>query len=131
MKSYFIETSVIIDYLRGKDEATQLVNSLYGELSSSYLCLAELYEGIYRTTQRESHEEIVKTFFHSLDHVYSLNEKIAHKFGELRAYLKGKGSIIEDIDIFIAATCIVYDLELVTCNNKHFSHIPDLKIYRS
>ena len=41
--------------------------------------------------------------------------------------LKKQGNIIEDIDLFIAATCIVYDLTLITFNQKHFLHIPDLK----
>ena len=49
MKTYFLDTSVIIDYLRGKEEQVTLINELKGKLVSSYICLSELYEGIFRS----------------------------------------------------------------------------------
>ena len=129
MKSYFIDTSVIINYLRGKESTVSLIDSLEGELSSSYICLAELYEGLYRITNREIQEDAVRTFFTSLDDIYGVSLEIAQEFGKLRASLKQKGTIIEDLDLLIAATCITYDLTLVTDNKKHFSHAPGLLIY--
>lgn len=130
MKSYLIETSVIIDYLRGKEEATALLESLDGNLYSSYICVAELYEGLYRITNRTTQEKTVQTFFNSLDSIYGLDIEIAQKFGELRAFLKQKGNVIEDFDLLLAATCIVYNLELITFNKKHFSHVNELIIYQ-
>ena len=44
MKTYFLDTSVIIDYLRGKEEQVTLINELKGKLVSSYICLSELYD---------------------------------------------------------------------------------------
>lgn len=129
MKAYLLDTSVIIDYLKGKEDAVILLNSLEGELTSSYICLAELYEGIYRVTQKEKVEEAVKTYFSSLATIYGIDAEVSQTFGKLRASLKKKGVIIEDLDLFIAATCIVHDLEIVTLNKKHFAHIEKLKIY--
>ncbi|SRR6266704_2811063 len=130
MKSYLIETSVIIDYLKGKDSAVTVINSLEGELSSSYLCLAELYEGIYRVTNKEMLEQSVQTYFSSLTTIYGIDATVAQTFGKLRARLKKKGTIIQDIDLFLAATCVAYDLEMVTLNKKHFAHVEELKIYQ-
>ena len=45
------------------------------------------------------------------------------------AILFGRNRESEDIDIFIAATCLVYDLTLITNNVKHFLHIDNLKVY--
>lgn len=120
---------MIINYLRGKEPAVSLIDSLEANLSSSYICLAELYEGLYRITNRKTQEDAVRTFFVSLDNIYGVTLEIAQEFGKLRASLKRKGTIIEDLDLLIAATCIIYDLTLITDNKKHFSHVPDLLIY--
>lgn len=127
--SYFVETSVIIDFLRGKKKAVVLLDTIEGDIVSSFVCLAELYEGVYRSPNRTKHEELINTYFKSLHTIYGLDERIAQKFGEIRANLKQKGKIIEDIDLFIAATCLVYDLTLITFNSKHFSHVPNLHLY--
>ena len=127
MKTYFLDTSVIIDYLRGKSEAVNRINSLKGKLVSSYICLSELYEGIYRSKNKDA-QPIVLEFFSGLNKTYGLNHQIASEFGFLRKNLKQTGNIIEDIDIIIAATCIVYNLTLVTMNKKHFSRIKKLDL---
>lgn len=128
MKSYLLDTSIIISYLQGKDNIVNLLNNIEGELSSSYVCLAELYEGVYRVSNKLEIEKTVKDFFKSLSALYSVDEKVAKQFGEIRAKLKIGGNVIEDIDIFIAATCLANDLTLITQNVKHFSRIGNLKI---
>lgn len=127
MKTYFLDTSIIIDYLRGKEVAINLINSFKGKLVSSYICLSELYEGIYRSKDKNAESTILE-FFSGLSKTYGLNQKIAQEFGNLRKNLKQKGEIIEDLDIIIAATCIAYNLTLSTLNKKHFSRIKKLDI---
>lgn len=128
MKSYLLDTSTIINYLRGIDKTVQTINNIEGKLSSSYVCLSELYEGIYRVKEQEKAEKIVADFFRSLSEVYTIDEKIAKQFGETRAHLNKTGNVLEDIDIFIAVTCLVYGLTLITDNIKHFSRIKNLEI---
>jgi len=127
MNNYFLDTSIIIDYLRGKEKVVNLVNNLSGKLTSSYICLSELYEGIYRSKNKKA-EQIILQFFSGLSKIFGLNQKIAETFGKLRKELKEKGKIIEDIDIIIASTCLAYDLTLVTLNKKHFEKIDNLNI---
>lgn len=130
MKKYFLETSVIINFLRGKQETIEMVKSLEGELVSSYVCLAELFEGVYRTPvdERNKVEKGVKDFFSGLGEIYGLDKEIAEKFGQIRAELKAKGKAIEDLDILVAATCLAYDLILVTGNLVHFKRIERLRL---
>lgn len=130
MKRYFLETSVIINFLRGKQETIEMIKSLEGELVSSDVCLAELFEGVYRTpaNERNKVEKGVRDFFAGLSEIYGLGSEIAEKFGQIRAELKKKGRVIEDLDILVAATCLAYDLILVTYNPKHFERIKELKI---
>lgn len=131
MKRYFIETSVIIDYLKGEKSTVEMVDKLEGELTSSYICLSELYEGIYRVVDKDRLEKAVLTFFSSMSEVFGADLEIAKAFGKIRARLKKEGRVIEDIDIFIAATCLAYNLTLVSQNTKHFERIKELEIYKA
>lgn len=128
MKRYFVETSTIINFLRNKQNAVAQVKALEGELTSSYICLAELYEGINRVENPKELEKGVLDFFSGLSEVYGVDLEVAQKFGKTRATLKKRGEIIEDIDLFIAATCLAENLTLVTYNAKHFQRIVNLDI---
>lgn len=128
MNSYLIDTSVIVNYLRDKGSAVETINNLEGELNCSYICLAELYEGISRVREKEKAEKVVLDFFAGLNQIYGLDNMIAKKFGIIRADLKTTGQVIEDLDLLITATCITYKLILITANVKHFSKVADLEI---
>lgn len=129
MKKYLIETSVIIPFLHGNAAVIQFLDRLDGELASSFVCLAELSEGVARVTRdREKITNGVSDFFAGMSDVYGINSDIARLFGKLRSTLKAEGHVIEDLDILIAATCLVHDLILITNNGKHFSRIKGLKI---
>lgn len=128
MNSYLIDTSVIINYLRDKGSAVETINNLSGELNSSYVCLAELYEGISRVREKEKTEKAVLDFFTGLNQIYGIDEEIAKYFGQIRSTLKSKGQVIEDLDILLAATCIANNLSLITSNPKHFSRIEELEV---
>lgn len=129
MNRYFIDTSVIVDYLHDDSNAVAFVTNLKGKVTSSYLCLAELYEGVYRSDRNQQiMEESIRRFFEGLSTIYKLDYDIAQCFGQIRASLKQKGSVIEDIDIFLAATCLAHNLVMVTYNEKHFRRIPELRL---
>ena len=105
------------------------MESLEGERTSSFICLAELYEGVERSRNREEEENNLIKFFSRLHNVFGVDNEVAKKFGEIRSALKKSGNVIEDMDILIAATCVSNNQILVTHNKRHFSRIPDLKIY--
>ena len=129
MKKYFIDTSVIAGFLRNKKESTEIIRNLDGEMVSSYISLSELYEGVYRSKFREKTEKGVKDFFSGLSEVYGIDEEVAKTFGKVRSELKKEGNVIEDIDIFLAATCLTYGLTMITLNKKHFDRVPGLQLY--
>lgn len=124
---YLIETSVIIQYLRDIPQSVALVNSLDGELVSSTICLAELSEGTSRYPDQKLVDSL-KSFFNGLSIVYPVDDKVARRFGIIRNELRASGRLIEDLDILIAATCLEFELTIVTANPKHFSRIRGLSI---
>ena len=129
VNSYLLDTSIIVNLFRGKKEEQRLMESLEGERTSSFVCLAELYEGVARSRNREEEENNLIKFFSRLHNVFGVDNEAAKKFGEIRSALKKSGNVIEDMDILIAATCVSNNQILVTHNKRHFSRIPDLKIY--
>lgn len=128
MKQILLDTTAIIDYLRGNKEVVDVIDIFDGEVNSSYLCLAELYEGIFRSPDSDKVERRIGSFFSTLSVIYALDKEICKTFGCLRATLNKAGTRIEDIDIFIAATCIAHNASLVTRNKKHFCQIKGLKV---
>lgn len=129
MKRYFLETSVIVAYLRGDNKTIELIDNLDGELVGSYISLAELYEGVNRVERKEKVEKAISDFFEGIDETYGVDKDIAKTFGYYRSNLKKKGRIIEDIDLFLAATCITHALIMVTYNIKHFKRVDKLQLY--
>ena len=129
MKRYLIESSIIVEYLRGNNKIIDFVDNLDGELTSSYICMAELYEGVARLKEQNKIEVAMKQFFLGMSEIYGIEETVAKQFGLIRAYLKKEGQVIEDIDILIGATCAAYNLSLVTLNQKHFSRIQNIQIF--
>jgi predicted nucleic acid-binding protein len=125
---YFLDSSVIISILRRNRVVVNYLNDLDVGFDSSYVCLAEIYEGVINSNSPKSNLEAVNKIFKSFGKVYGLDQKIAWSFGELRAKLRNEGNLIEDIDLLIAATCFAYNLTLFTQNPKHFTRIRDLEI---
>lgn len=60
--------------------------------------------------------------------ILSFNEEIAGEAGNIHHKLRRMSSLIDFRDIFIGATCIVYDLPILTTNIKRFERIEGLKI---
>ncbi len=127
---YLLDTSIIIWVLRERQEIIAIVERLHkeGEVYSSYICLAELFEGVRRVSNQTAAEQQLLELFATFEALYGLDIPIAKQFGQIRAGLKASGKTIEDLDILIASTCLAYDLTLVTGNPKHFSRIPNLKV---
>ncbi len=131
MRKLLLETSSIIEFLRGKEEAVSFVEGEDCEFVSSFLCLSELFEGVFSSKNaslRKRSQEHILEFFDGLKEVYGLDRQIAKKFGEIRFKLRSEGKLIEDIDILLAATCLAKQVPIVTYNVKHFQSIDGLEV---
>lgn len=129
MNRYFLDTSVIVNYLHEKKNTIAYVTNLEGKVTSSYFCLSELYEGVYLSDRKQLEmEQNILSFFESFSKIYGTDKNIARTFGKIRALLRKQGKIIEDIDIFLGATCLAHNLIMITYNDKHFRRIPNLQL---
>ncbi len=125
---YLIDTDWIIYYLRGTEEVMKKLISLKEEgLAISIISLAEVYEGVYHSSDSFSNEDILKDFLTGVS-VIGINEEICRIFGKERGRLRKKGELIGDFDLLIASSCLHYNLTILTNNIKHFEKIENLKI---
>ena len=93
----------------------------------SVISLAGLYTGIYHSVDPVRAREGLDNFL-SFVTILGISEEICRIFGEENARLRRDGRIIEDFDLLIAATCLHYDLKLLTNNRRHFQRIKGLEI---
>jgi predicted nucleic acid-binding protein len=123
-KPLFIDTDVIIDYLRGHAKATRFLNTAFknNKCFLSSISVAELYSGV-----RDGNEEEILGQFIEEFHIVHLDEKSAKIGGLLRRqYGKSHGSGLADC--LIAAMNLEEGASFVTLNKKHFPMISNIKV---
>ncbi|QNL52685.1 type II toxin-antitoxin system VapC family toxin [Olivibacter sp. SDN3] len=122
-----IDTGIFIEHLRSKDKTVTMLYRLSDQpyLYISAVSLYELYMGA--TTKEKEHD--VKMLTEDLT-VLPFTDAVSIKAAQIYHRLRLNNQMIEFRDIFIAATCIVNELPIVTFNKKHFKRIEGLKITR-
>lgn len=126
---YLLDTSILIDFLRKKQKVYDFLSHRESDqFVTSALCAFELESGVYRLGSRDRtvHQKKVTDLLQSLYTIIPFSLHEAEIAGEIQARLSSSGTIIDDLDILIAATVISSRSTLVTGNEKHFSRIPNL-----
>lgn len=129
IKKYTFDTNILSYYIRGNEE---IKNRLTRELSGgnqfiinpiTYYEISRGLLAINSPVKSKKFKELCQVFG-----ILELSKRVLDIAAQNYAILRKKGELIEDADLFIAATCIVNDLILITNNRKHFSRIDGLKI---
>ncbi len=129
--TYLVDTDYVADYLKGRSHVLPLFKRLVPEgIGISIITFAEVYEGIYYGQQRSHYEKSWRVFLQTTP-VLGISRSIAKCYASIRGDLARKGQLIDQPDLFIAATAIEHNLTLVTRNLKDFDRIPDLKLYQA
>ena len=125
MQKIIIDTSIFIDYVRtGKSELLDLIELCRQDqvkLYISSLVLFEFWSGrSMRKVQTERQAEVIFSIFE----IINVNDVIAKQAGILQRL-----KYCEGIDALIAATALQKKAKLFTLNKKHFSKVPELKLW--
>jgi predicted nucleic acid-binding protein len=120
-EKYIFDTSVFIDYLRGRTVAKNLHHQVrFRNVSVGYsvITTVELWDGITGMWTEEQHIILLKLY-----RCYFMNKTIARRAGTFHKDLK---TIVKKVpalpDCIIAATAHYYDLTLVSANSRDMIH---------
>jgi predicted nucleic acid-binding protein len=116
MSNYLLDSDIMIWHLRGKKVVTEMLRNLQkaGVPACSALSVLEVQLGV-----RRGEEEKTNRFLGSL-RIFDVDRTVAGKAAQIVRENRARGMTIDLPDAVIAATCILYDLVLVTYNKKHY-----------
>ena len=127
MNGYLLDTNICIYLLKGqrgiveKIEVTGCDNCFITDVT-----LVELWLGAYNSNRIEQQKRGI-SYLEQLFNVISIKDSV-ELFGSNKAYLKSRGTIIDDFDILIGSTAIKHNLIMVTENVKHLSRLPGITV---
>ena len=124
MANYLLDTTVIIDCLRGRKEVVEFLTELASEgliVGCCAINIAEVYAGM-----KENERQVTRRFLDSLEY-YEVTRNLAELAGGYKREYAGKGITLSLSDVIIAAVAISHNLILVTDNLRHYP-MPELDI---
>ncbi|MEW6517909.1 MAG: type II toxin-antitoxin system VapC family toxin [Thermodesulfobacteriota bacterium] len=126
---YMLDTN-ICSYLI-KKKPLQVVEKLkklaVAEVAISSITLVELEYGVAKSSQPQQNSEALHAFVAPLE-IVPFDDRAACRYGEIRAFLEGKGKVIGALDMLIAAHASSLALTLVTNNLREFNRVPGLQL---
>ena len=120
-----IDTSIFIEYLRAKNKKKSTLFEI-PDSTQLYLSSITVYELLMGATD-ENKQKDIRLLTEDLP-VLPFDESVSRKAAEIYHQLRLDNNMIDFRDIFIAATCLVFELPLKTLNKKHFERTKDLDI---
>jgi tRNA(fMet)-specific endonuclease VapC len=125
---YLIDTDWIIHYLNGHPDIVSRLNTLRDEgCAVSVVSLAELYEGVYNSSNPAGNETALNDFLCGVT-VVGIDDETCKIFGRQRGRLRVAGKMIGDFDLLIGSTGLRHGLTVLTNNRRHFTSIDGLLI---
>ncbi len=119
--SILVDTDILVDFLRGYNEAIEFINNFSSQIILSPIVVAELYAGV-----KGNDEMDVLNSFISLFHVVPLDSEIA-KVGGIYKRDFNKSHGVGLADAILAAPAEIKQAELKTLNVKHYPMFQGLK----
>ncbi len=118
-----VDTSVLIDYLRGQAGAVDLLEEerAAGPLHASEVTRVEVLAGMRRSEEDPTRSLLSTLVWHPLD------ARVAEEAGDLGRRWLPSHNAIDAADLAIAATAILTGGRLLTLNVRHFPMFLDLR----
>lgn len=120
-----LDTDVLIDYLRGNDNAVRFLENLQEQICVSVITVAELYAG----TRNKKEQRVIEKFLSAFA-VLPIDQVIAVNGGLFRKQY-GPSHGVGLADALIAATAESCQARLVTLNQRHFPMLKVVVPYKS
>ncbi len=113
---FLLDTTILIDLFRGRQEAIVFLDKLSQE-GSLFVCaivVSEIFSGV-----RPAELPKVEEFLEAMDYI-QIDYKTAKRAGLYKRDFQKKGISLSISDTIIAAAAVAHSLTLVTKNVRHF-----------
>ncbi len=128
MLRYMLDTNIVIYVIKRRPlEVLEIFNSHVGQMSISSITFAELLHGVEKSAMPDHNLLQVEDFISRLE-VLSYGDKAAAHYGNIRADLERKGTIIGVNDLHIAGHARSEGFTLVTNNIREFERVNALRL---
>jgi predicted nucleic acid-binding protein len=117
---YLLDTDVLIEYLRGRQQAAEFLEGIKGELMISAITVAELVSGVHGSKEMEALDQFMLAF-----QVVPIDDRLARQGGLIRQQFHPSHGI-GLADALIAATALDREAQLVTFNRRHYPMVQDV-----
>lgn len=117
-----IDTDVLIEYLRGNDQAAKFLESLEGDLIISAISVAELVSGVENSEEMEALDQFMLAF-----QTIPIDDALARQAGLIRQEVHPKHRV-GLADALIAATALEFGAELFTFNRRHYPMVEEVSL---
>jgi tRNA(fMet)-specific endonuclease VapC len=129
MMEYMLDTDICSYVIK---ERPSSVLTHFRKLRMDQLCIsvvtyAELIYGVEHSSSKRVNRQIVDDFIKHLG-VIEWNKTAAEHYGNIRADLQKRGSLIGAMDMMISAHARSRKAVLVTNNESHFRRVKNLKV---
>ncbi len=121
--SALVDTSILIDFLRGRDAAAELMEA---ERAAEVLHASEMTRLEVLAGMRPSEEAPTRALLNTLVW-HPVDAQVATEAGGLGRRWLPSHSSVDGADLAIAATAILMDARLLTLNVRHFPMFADLR----
>ena len=125
-----LDTSFIIDILRGNQEAKRVLDELLATSDTTSIAAPTLME--LRTSialnERLTTEQHLLDKIKATSVILHLDDESATRAGDIEAALILAGETIPPVDIMIGAIALQHDEAILTRNVRHFMRIPGLDV---
>lgn len=114
MREVFVDTDILINFLRGREGAKNFLSSLINDsiIYCSVISVAEIFVGM-KDHEKEKTNELLDSL-----NIVDVTREIAEKAGEYKK--QEKKQLLELDDCLIAATVFIKRAVLATGNEKHY-----------
>lgn len=131
--TYLLDTSVLINFLRGNEEANNYLVRL-GEknvFAISVITYGELMYSAYRSKEYKHERKVIIDIMNDL-HIalLPLTTDIVDHFAAAKFLLEKAGSKLDDFDLLIGATAVSSGCPLITDNIRHFRRFPGIVLHQ-
>lgn len=128
MPRFLLDTNICIYMMKAPPSALAArFDKEQDGLAVSSITLAELLYGAANSARPKRNREGINLFLQAVD-VLDFDGKAAEHFGDLKAELRRRGTLVGPLDMLIAAHARSLSLVVVTNNRREFDRIPGLKV---